>query len=155
MQQPIVERADIKGRTERRSRRLVRQVSATVAILVAVTILGLYGSTVYLIQKTFSHRVEKLEHVPEDFGLQAETVGLTSSDGISLKGWWVPVDSARGAVLVLHGMDGLDASCLLHMRSSCMTRSGPPLCLTCGHMAGVADTALDFRLRSRETSARP
>jgi uncharacterized protein len=57
--------------------------------------------------------VVKLIYMPGQFGLPAETIDLTSADGIPLKGWWVPAEQTRGVVLVLHGMDGLDASCLL------------------------------------------
>lgn len=67
----------------------------------------------YFIHKAFHHRVEKFEYVPEDLGLKGETVALTSSDGIPLKGWWIPAEPSRGGVLVLHGMNGMDASCLL------------------------------------------
>ncbi|HUI82878.1 MAG TPA: alpha/beta fold hydrolase [Candidatus Binatia bacterium] len=78
-----------------------------------IAAVGLYGTTVYLLQKSLSHRVEKLKYIPHDLGLQGESRALTSSDGIPLKAWWIPADPARGAVVVLHGMDGLDASCVL------------------------------------------
>jgi fermentation-respiration switch protein FrsA (DUF1100 family) len=112
-QEPVVEQAETKGRAERRSRGLFRWIWAAAAILVVAAILSLYVLTLYFIQKTFSHRVQKFQYLPEDLGLKAETVALTSSDGIPLKGWWVPTDLTHGVVVVLHGMDGLDASCLL------------------------------------------
>jgi hypothetical protein len=86
---------------------------AATASLVTVALLFIYGSTLYFIQKTFSHRVEKFQYLPEALGLKAESVALTSSDGIPLKAWWVPTDPAHGSVVVLDGMEGLDASCLL------------------------------------------
>jgi alpha-beta hydrolase superfamily lysophospholipase len=95
------------------SRRLFRRVLATIAVLLGLGALGLYGATVYFLRKAFTHRVEKLKNVPEGVGLNGRTVELTSSDGIPLKGWWIPAVEDAGAVLVLHGMDGLDASCLL------------------------------------------
>jgi uncharacterized protein len=113
MQQAVVEQKDAKPAVERRSRITLRRVLLAVAIFVGIAIIGLYGSTVYLLHKAFSHRVVKLKYVPEDLGLKGESVELTSSDGIPLKGWWIPAEQARGAVIVLHGMDGLDASCLL------------------------------------------
>lgn len=80
------------------------------AMLAALT---LYGISVYSVRAAFTHRVVKLMYTPEQLGLRAEDIDLSSSDGITLKGWWIPVEQARGAVLLLHGMDGLDASCLL------------------------------------------
>jgi hypothetical protein len=43
---------------------------------------------------------------PEDFGLDGEVVSLHSTDGISLKGWWLPsLGPARGNVIIAHGID--------------------------------------------------
>src|SRR3974390_25449 len=96
-----------------RHRRWFRRILSTIVLLAAATLLGMYGTSVYFLQKIFTHRVEKLQDVPQGFGLAAESIALTSSDGIPLKAWWVPADPTHGAVVVLHGMDGLDASCLL------------------------------------------
>jgi alpha-beta hydrolase superfamily lysophospholipase len=82
-------------------------------VLLVVTALGLYGTTTYFVRRSFTHRVEKLLPVPDDLRAHAQTIALTSADGIPLKGWWLPAESPRGAVVVLHGMDGLDASCLV------------------------------------------
>ena len=43
---------------------------------------------------------------PADFGLRSETVSFASTDGISLKAWWLPASGRpRGAVIVAHGID--------------------------------------------------
>jgi hypothetical protein len=43
---------------------------------------------------------------PADFGLRGETVSFDSTDGVSLKAWWLPAPGkARGAVIVAHGID--------------------------------------------------
>jgi alpha-beta hydrolase superfamily lysophospholipase len=96
-----------------RYRRVLRWVATGAVVLIVVVSLGLYGTTTYLLQESFSHRVVKLKYLPKDLGLQGESVALTSSDGIPLKGWWIPADRSRGTVVLLHGMDGMDASCLL------------------------------------------
>ncbi|HSM23463.1 MAG TPA: alpha/beta fold hydrolase [Anaerolineaceae bacterium] len=83
------------------------------AIIIALTAVGMYVFSIIFINSTFSHRVVKNEFTPEEFGLSADTISLTSSDGIDLMGWWIPVDEPQGIVIVLHGMDGLDASSLL------------------------------------------
>ena len=127
--------------SSRRMRRLFRSVLIATVVLFAVVVLGLYGSTVYFVHKAFSHRVEKLEHVPQDLGLQGESVALTSADGIPLKAWWIPAEHARGAVLVLHGMDGLDASCLLPQAKFL-------------HEAGWSALLLDMRAHGRSGGSR-
>ncbi len=95
------------------ARRWVRRLVVTAGLGVVLAALALYGVSVHFVQKTFTHRVEKLQPVPGDLVAKAQSVELTSSDGVPLKAWWVPVEPTRGAVVVLHGMDGLDASCLL------------------------------------------
>jgi len=92
---------------------MLRWVLLAATCLVVLALLGMYGSTVYFIRKAFARRVQACKTVPEDLGLKAETIAISSSDGIPLKGWWVPAEQLRGSVIVLHGMDGLDASCLL------------------------------------------
>ncbi len=82
-------------------------------IVTLLTIIGMYVLSIIFINSTFSHRVEKNENSPEELGLSAETITLKSSDGIDLAGWWVPVDEPKAIVILLHGMDGLDASSLL------------------------------------------
>jgi pimeloyl-ACP methyl ester carboxylesterase len=39
---------------------------------------------------------------PADVGLESTTVGMRTSDGVDLEGWWVPGDSGA-AVVLLHG----------------------------------------------------
>jgi len=122
-------------------RRWFRRILMTVALLAAAALLGMYGASVYFVQKTFTHRVEKLQAVPHDLGLAGESIALTSSDGIPLKAWWVPADPTQGAVVVLHGMDGLDASCLLpHAKFL--------------HDAGWSALMLDMRAHGRSAGKR-
>lgn len=130
-----------KRSTELRPRRMLRRVLLAATCLVVLALLGMYGSTVYFIHKAFTRRVQACKTVPEDLGLKAETIDLTSSDGIPLKGWWVPVEQSRGSVMVLHGMDGLDASCLLpHARFL--------------HDAGWSAFVLDMRAHGRSGGQR-
>src|SRR5260221_1510904 len=42
---------------------------------------------------------------PKVLGLAYEAVAFKSSDGVELKGWWVPVDGARGTVILVHGLN--------------------------------------------------
>jgi predicted alpha/beta-fold hydrolase len=125
----------------RRRRRILRRILIAFAVLAAAALIGMYGASVYFVQQNFSHRVEKLLAVPSDLGLQGETIALTSSDGIPLKAWWVPSDPAKGAVIVLHGMDGLDASCLLPQAKFL-------------HEAGWSTLVLDMRAHGRSGGKR-
>lgn len=43
---------------------------------------------------------------PRDAGLEFEEVRLTTEDGVSLHGWFVPEKSSRGTVLLFHGNAG-------------------------------------------------
>jgi hypothetical protein len=41
---------------------------------------------------------------PDDFGLKSEVIALRSTDGISLKAWWLPADGhARANIIIAHG----------------------------------------------------
>lgn len=43
---------------------------------------------------------------PNDYGLAAETVPFTSTDGVPLRAWWIPATQpARGSVVIAHGID--------------------------------------------------
>jgi len=44
--------------------------------------------------------------VPTDIGLHYETVRITTVDGVTLNGWFVPADKARGVILFFHGNAG-------------------------------------------------
>jgi alpha-beta hydrolase superfamily lysophospholipase len=117
-------------------RRLPRRLIRSLAILALGIALGFYVTAVLSVRGMFFHRVEKNLHTPEELGLAAETVALTSADGIPLEAWWIPAERPGGIVVLLHGMDGLDASCLLsHARFL--------------HDAGYAVVALDMRAHGR------
>lgn len=92
---------------------ILKIVMWILGITIVLTAIGMYIFSIVFINSAFSHRVVKNENTPEELGLTAETISLTSSDGIDLAGWWVPVASPKAIVIVLHGMDGLDASSLL------------------------------------------
>jgi pimeloyl-ACP methyl ester carboxylesterase len=42
---------------------------------------------------------------PASFQLASEDVAFRSSDGVELKGWWVPAPRARGTVVLAHGLN--------------------------------------------------
>ena len=42
---------------------------------------------------------------PASFQLPYEDVAFQAADGVALKGWWVPAPSARGTVVLVHGLN--------------------------------------------------
>jgi pimeloyl-ACP methyl ester carboxylesterase len=42
---------------------------------------------------------------PASFQLPFEELSFASSDGVALKGWWVPAGNARGTVVLVHGLN--------------------------------------------------
>lgn len=118
------------------------RIAIALGLLVVAGAAGLYGFSFYSLRKAFSHRVVKLVATPATYGLAGESISLTSSDGIPLKAWWLPAgDRPRGVVVVLHGMDGMDASSLLG--------HGKFL-----HDSGYAALVLDMRAHGRSGGAR-
>lgn len=68
---------------------------------------------------------------PADAGLSFEVRRFAAADGVSLEGWWVPRDGARGTVVLFHGYaDAKDS--LLHAARAF-------------HEAGRACLLVDFR----------
>ena len=127
-----------KRRSASRPGRLAVIVLAGLLLLAA---LGLYLSSLMILRDMATHRVEKLEHTPETLGLAAETVRLTSADGIPLQAWYIPAEPARGLVVILHGMDGVDASSFLPQAEYL-------------HAAGYASLVLDMRAHGRSSGER-
>jgi len=48
----------------------------------------------------------KLTASPADIGLEYESVSITTSDGVTIHGWFVPVKQERGTLLLFHGNAG-------------------------------------------------
>ena len=42
---------------------------------------------------------------PASFKLASEDVSLRSPDGVEIRGWWVPVASSKGSVVMAHGLN--------------------------------------------------
>ena len=48
---------------------------------------------------------ENAEYVQNSLKVEREDITLTSSDGIRIFGWWVPVAHPRGTVILVHGLN--------------------------------------------------
>jgi uncharacterized protein len=79
-----------------------------------------YGVAGYLCTRSLigeNPRWRGINRGPESFGLVGEVVSLHSTDGVSLKGWWLPsAGSSRGNVIIVHGVD--------HTRQVMLPRAG-------------------------------
>jgi alpha-beta hydrolase superfamily lysophospholipase len=113
--------------------RIILFITISIALII---LLGFYLSSVFILKDMATHRVEKFKNTPESLGLDATTISLLSKDGISLKAWYVPANDPRGVVVLLHGMDGMDASSFLPQA-------------TYLHEAGYASIVLDMRAHGR------
>ncbi len=57
-----------------------------------------------------------VSELPASFGLAYEEATLTTADGVTLKGWYVPSRN-RAAIIALHGSDGNRLQLLWHTRA--------------------------------------
>jgi pimeloyl-ACP methyl ester carboxylesterase len=51
------------------------------------------------------HDTENAGLTPASFGLAFEDVAFRSKDGVEIRGWWVPAPSAKGSVVMVHGLN--------------------------------------------------
>jgi len=88
-------------------RRPVRLWRWAVILVVCATLF--YGIAGYLCTASLigeNPRWRGINRGPESLGLKGEVVSLRSTDGISLKAWWMPsAGSARANVIIAHGVD--------------------------------------------------
>jgi len=72
-----------------------------VAILILLAGLAWAGSSKLIARRTTDEHTS-----PADHGLAYEEVSFPSRDGVVLRGWFIPADPARGAVVFCHGHAG-------------------------------------------------
>lgn len=104
-----------RGRTGGSPMGLFKRIGVVLGVLVVLAAVGLYAGSVFMINSIFGHRVERFEITPDKLGLKAQEVSFVSSDGIPLSAWWAPVEHThtKAIVILLHGMEGMDASSML------------------------------------------
>ncbi len=82
----------------------------------AVVILGLLYLLVslYIVNTALVAERNEIEERPEDFGLRYEEVEFSPRDwpDITLRGWWIPAQDAKGVVIRIHGIDSTRDSSL-------------------------------------------
>jgi fermentation-respiration switch protein FrsA (DUF1100 family) len=93
----------------------VAQKGVKLNIIGSIIILaaGMYGALclyLFLMQAKLLYYPEipsrKLTASPRDIGLEYESVSITTSDGVTIHGWFVPAQQGRGTILFFHGNAG-------------------------------------------------
>jgi pimeloyl-ACP methyl ester carboxylesterase len=78
--------------------------------LILVTLVGGYAvlaALLYFYQSSFIYYPDRQwVATPEQFGLHYESVSFKATDGVTLSGWYVPAERARGVMLFFHGNAG-------------------------------------------------
>ncbi|PTN36985.1 alpha/beta hydrolase [Desulfonatronum sp. SC1] len=78
----------------------------TIAVILVLLYLGLAG-WVYVRQDAMVfHPVAEISLTPADVGWEYDDLTLSTSDGVNINAWFVPVEDARGVVLFCHGNAG-------------------------------------------------
>lgn len=44
-------------------------------------------------------------YIATSFSVQREDITLTTSDSVSISGWWIPAENPRGTVILIHGLN--------------------------------------------------
>lgn len=84
-----------------------------ISIILASFLVIMTAVAYVMVSQMATHRVEKLKYTPEDYGLESKTIEFLSEDGLKLLSWFSLCPNSKGTVILLHGMDGIDASSLL------------------------------------------
>ena len=83
------------------------------AVIIIVGLLYLLVS-LYIVNTALVAERNEIEERPEDFGIVYEEVEFSPRDWpeLTLRGWWMPVEDAKGTVIRVHGLDGTRDSSL-------------------------------------------
>lgn len=85
---------------------VIRWVLLTLAILT----LGYLGVGLFVANRLSAPVRQPTEQTPADEGLDFREVGFESSDGLDLKGWWIPQEGSSRAVVLVHGLGASKSS---------------------------------------------
>lgn len=81
-----------------------------------VLALGTYAGVLVLVAMFQTRLIyfpdREYQGTPAEVGLHFEEVTLAADDGIQIAAWYIPVDAAKGTVLIAHGNAGNLSNCL-------------------------------------------
>jgi hypothetical protein len=75
-------------------------------LTLAVLALGYLGVGLFVAARLTVPVRQPTAQTPADEGLDFQEVGFESTDGLALRGWWVPGDNPSRAVVLVHGLEG-------------------------------------------------
>ncbi|MDE2838546.1 MAG: alpha/beta fold hydrolase [Chloroflexota bacterium] len=83
------------------------------AVVIIAGLLYLLVS-LYIVNTALVAERNEIEERPEDFGLRYDEVEFSPRDWpeLTLRGWWLPAEDAKGVVIRVHGLDGTRDSSL-------------------------------------------
>lgn len=84
----------------------MEQVLRWVLLTLLILALGYLGIGLFVATRLTAPVRQPTEQTPADEGLDFQEVGFKSTDGLDLKGWWVPGDEPSRAVVLVHGLQG-------------------------------------------------
>jgi len=87
----------------------VENVLRWVLLALAVLSLGYLGVGLLVATRLSAPVRQPTEQTPADKSLDFREVSFESTDGLALKGWWVPGDEPFQAIVLVHGLDGSKA----------------------------------------------
>jgi hypothetical protein len=90
-------------------------------IMIILILVAILGAALWLYARRFerSHLYfpeRAYETTPSDLGLSFREISFPTSDGETITGWWLPAQSARGALLYCHGNGGNVSTNLVNAR---------------------------------------
>ena len=103
-----------------------------------VLALGYLGVGLFIATRLSAPVRQPTEQTPADEGLDFQEMGFDSTDGLGLKGWWVPGDDSSQAVILVHGLEG--------------NKSGEQVLKTASVYSGAGYSVLMFDLRGHGES---
>lgn len=87
-------------------RRWFLRIAISIAVLVVLILFVAFPiAASFLITNSHFRFPERGPKTPEAVGLQVVPAEFTSSDGIPLKGWWSPGESAKPVIIYSHGLN--------------------------------------------------
>jgi fermentation-respiration switch protein FrsA (DUF1100 family) len=75
-------------------------------LALVILALGYLGVGLFVATRLTAPVRQPTEQTPTDEGLDFQEVVFESTDGLSLKGWWVPGEVSSRAVVLVHGLEG-------------------------------------------------
>jgi len=77
-------------------------ISVGFVLLILLVIFGISGYAAHSMTVTTR---EPLTQTPADFGLQYSDVSFPSTDGLTLRGWWLESSKENSVIIMVHGVD--------------------------------------------------